>query len=440
MASIKITPIKSLNGEIVASPSKSYSHRAFVAASLAEGVSIIKNPLTTGDVKVTMDILKLLGVKILESKNSYIVDRSEKAFIRYDGIIDCKNSGTSIRLFSALSLLIKDGLSFTGEFLKRKRPILPLLDALKFLGADYNLTKDKLFIKRINDKCETVKIQGDISSQFITALLIISSLLKCENKEGLEIEITTHLVSYPYIKITLDVLSKFGINIIEKIDDAKIGKYYIPFGQKYRPQSYEIPGDFSSAAFIMAAAVLSPKDSKIIINNLNIEDPQGDKRIIEILQKMGANIQVQKEIKQVIIQGNLSKYPLKGLEIDCNEIPDLFPILCVVGAISDGKTVLYNASNLRLKESDRIAIMSRELNKMGVKIKEDPDKLTIYHSKLKGSTIDHENDHRIAMACTIAALYSKKFSNMNNIDIVEDSYPTFFDDLIQFGAKIQFIS
>jgi len=432
---LKINPIQCLNGEINAPSSKSYSHRAFIAASLADGVSVIKNPLISGDVKVTIDVLKTLGIKILEeSKNSFIIEKVEDSFKPIKESIDCKNSGTTLRIFSALSLFIEGGLSFTGEFLKRDRPIVPLLEALKNLGGEYKLKQEFIHIKRTTNICNTVKIQGDISSQFITALLIASTKLKCIKKNAIEIEITTPLVSYPYIKITLDVLNSFGITILEKLNEKKTGKYVVRCGQKYRPQNYEIPGDFSSAAFIIAAAVLSPKDSKVIIKNLDIRNPQGDKKIVEILKRMGANIEVNPN--EIIVIGNLVKNPLNGIKIDCSDIPDLFPILSVVGAFAMGKTTLYNASNLRLKECDRISVMARELSKMGIKISEKEDELTIYHSDLKGSTINHESDHRIAMACIIAALYSNSISMINNAQIIKDSYPNFIDDLAMLGASI----
>jgi 3-phosphoshikimate 1-carboxyvinyltransferase len=442
MASIKINPIRSLQGEIVAPPSKSYSHRAFIAASLAEGISIIKNPLTIGDVEITIDILRLLGVKILrEKEDTYIVQSSPESFKLHKKVIDCKNSGTSVRIFSALSLLVEGGLILTGEFFKRNRPLLPLLRALEALGAEYNILDDQLIIKRTHTICDPVKIQGDISSQFITALIFVATSIKCnkDDKDGIEIELTTPLVSYPYIKITLDVLSSFGINILENLNNEKRGKYFIPYGQKFRPQIYTIPGDFSSAAFIIAASVLSPQDAKITISNLNTLNPQGDKEIIEILQKMGANILINGTKNQIIIDGNISKYPLKGVNIDCSEIPDLFPILCVIGAIAKGKTTLYNAAILRSKECDRIMVMSRELIKLGVKVEEEEDRLTIYQSPLHGSDIDHENDHRIAMACTIAALFSDNSSIMKNVEIINDSYPGFIDDLNKLGAKIEFV-
>ena len=435
---LKINPSPYLNGEITAPGSKSYSHRVFIAASLAEGVSVIKNSLITGDVAVTINILRELGVKIVEaSGNRVIVGRGRNLFIFNNKPLDCKNSGTSIRIFTALALLVDGGLSFTGEFLKRKRPILPLLEALETLGAEYELSEDKLHVRRVKRNCGIVSIRGDISSQFITALLMACPKMKCEKNEFISLAITSPLVSYPYIKITLDVLQSFSIKIQETIDEKRVGKYDILYNQKFRPQVYNIPGDFSSAAFMIAATVLSKEDSTVVINNLNFDNPQGDKRIVDILLEMGAKIEVNRENNQVIVHGNLSKYPLKGIDIDCHDIPDLFPILSVVGAFTE-KTTLYNAEGLRLKESDRISVMARELTKMGVKIEESQDKMTIYRcEELKGSDIEHENDHRIVMACCVAALNGNTSSLVNNIDIVKDSYPGFIDDLQKLGASVE---
>jgi 3-phosphoshikimate 1-carboxyvinyltransferase len=434
---LEITPlISNLKGEITAPGSKSYTHRAFIAASLAEGISIIKNPLTIGDSEITIKNLKALGVKILKStENSYVVKCDKKPFKPVKNPLDCKNSGTSFRIFCALSLLVKGGLVLTGEFLERKRPIIPLLNALEALGGKFTISEDKIKIKREKKACYKVKIPGDISSQFITALLFICPLLTCEETDFIEIELTTPLVSIPYINITLDVLNAFGINIQEELAG---GKFYITIEQNYRAQSYEIPGDFSSSAFIIAATVLSSEPTKVIINNLSMENAQGDKKIIEILREMGADIEFDESQKQVIVHGDLTNYSLNGIEIDCSDIPDLFPILSVIGAFAKGETVLYNAGNLRLKESDRISSMARELKKMGVNVKEEDEKLTIYHcNKLNGAIIDHEYDHRVAMACTIAALYASSNSQITNIEIVKDSYPSFLDDLQKLGVQIE---
>ncbi|MFW9865367.1 MAG: 3-phosphoshikimate 1-carboxyvinyltransferase [Candidatus Thorarchaeota archaeon] len=430
------TLTSNLNGEITAPGSKSYSHRAFIAASLAKGISIIKNPLVTGDVEVTIENLKALGVRILKSSDdSYIVKQDKDSFKSTEKPLDCKNSGTSFRIFSALSLLVEGGLTLTGEFLKLKRPIIPLLNALENLGAKYKIMDDSIMIKRKKIVCNKLRIPGNITSQFITALLFVCPLIKCKDIDFIEIELTTPLVSSPFVKITLDVLNHFGINIQE---DPLEGRYYITNEQNYRAQSYDIPGDFSSSAFIIAAVVLSNSSTNVVINNLNIQNNQGDKKIIEILRDMGANIEINEINNQVIIYGDFTKYPLRGMEVDCRDIPDLFPILSVVGAFAEGKTVLYNAGNLRLKESDRISSMARELKKMGVDLVEEEDKLTIFHcEQLNGANIDHENDHRVAMACTVAALYASSSSYMSNAEIVKDSYPSFFDDLVKLGASLK---
>jgi 3-phosphoshikimate 1-carboxyvinyltransferase len=433
---LDITPLTGrLKGEITAPGSKSYSHRAFIAASLAEGLSVIRNPLILGDVQTTINNLQELGVNIFKSSNNSFVVKSDKTiFNPVKKPLDCKNSGTSFRIFSALSLLIKEGLELKGEFLRRKRPIRPLLDALKMIGANFEISKKKIKIYAEDIKCDKLKIRGDISSQFVTALLFVCPLLKCKDKDFFEIELTTPLVSAPYVKITLDVLSTFGIHIQ---DDFEKGKFYVTNEQNYRAQSYDIPGDFSSSAFIIAAAVLSPKPSKVIINNLSLQNYQGDSKIINILNSMGANIKFDENKKQVIISGNFTQNPLKGQEIDCSDIPDLFPILSVIGAFAKGETVLYNAKNLRLKESDRISIMARELKKMGVSVNEEEEALTVYHcDKLDGAQIDHDYDHRVAMAFTIAALYANSKSQIKNIDIVKDSYPSFLKDLQKLEVNI----
>jgi len=431
---LKINPLlNGLEGEITAPGSKSYSHRAFISASLADGISIIKNPSLSGDVAVTMNLLGLLGIKILKkSDNIYIVKRDKNAYISPKKSIDCKNSGTTVRLSSALSLLVKGGLTLKGDFFRLNRPILPLLNALEKLGGFFKLKGDRLIIKRKKILCNKVKIQGDISSQFISALLMICPLLKCENTDYIEIESTTPLSSKPYINITLDVIETFGVNVQSNF---VTGKFFITNEQTYRSQSFTIPGDFSSSSFILTAAALSPKPSSIIINNLNLKNYQADKKILEILKEMGANIQFDEEKERVLLTSDILNYPLTGIEIDCTEIPDLFPILSVIGAFAKGKTVLYNASNLRLKESDRLSIMARELRKFGVKLNEEEDKLTIFHcDKLNGISINHNNDHRIAMACCIAALYAESSSFIKNSDIVYDSYPSFYEDLRHLGV------
>ncbi len=436
---INIAPTLRLGGNIRAPSSKSYSHRAFIAAALSKGVSIVKNPLISGDVVVTINTLQKLGVKVVKKdENEYIVVRESDFFQPQQEELDCKNSGTTIRFLSVLSLLVEEGLNLSGEFLEKNRPIIPLLEALTKLGAKYRISKNLINIKRVNKSCEMVQIAGNISSQFISALLMICPLLKCKKKCFIHIKTTTPLVSYPYIQITKEIMNTFGINIQEILQPDNTAYYIIECAQTYRSQTYDIPGDFSSIAFLIAAAVLTKQDSKITIQNLNFQKPQGDKELLNIIKEMGAKIEINKSMQQLTVYGNINKNPLTGIDIDCQNIPDLFPILSVIGIFAKGKTRLYNASHLRYKESDRIAIVSRELQKLGVKVKEEADALTVYHCEnLNGSYINHENDHRIAMSLIIACLFANSESKMSNIEIINDSYPDFLTHLKELGANIE---
>jgi 3-phosphoshikimate 1-carboxyvinyltransferase len=427
-----------LNGTITASPSKSYTHRAFIAASLAEGVSVISNPLISGDIDVTLTFLKKLGINISQaSVNSYLVKGLGGIYKEIKEILDCKNSGTTLRIFSALALILKKGLRFKGDFLIKERPILPLLNALGLLGAKWKLKNGILSVKRIKKSCVDIEIGGDISSQFITALLMVCPILKCQT-QNISIKITKPITSYPYVKITLEVLKHFGINIQERITDQKMGCYLISTGQKYRGQRITIPGDFSSISYIIASVILSKNDSKVIISNLDFKNPQGDKIIIEILQKMGAQLAKDEVKGELIITGNIHEFPLVGIEIDVKDTPDLFPLLAVIGAFAEGKTTLYNAAVLRFKESDRISTISRELKRMGVHVEESPDRLIISHcDNIMGIKVNHDNDHRIAMALLIATLYANTRSEIENIEVVKDSYPKFLSDLVKLGAQIE---
>jgi 3-phosphoshikimate 1-carboxyvinyltransferase len=267
---------------------------------------------------------------------------------------------------------------------------------------------------------------------------MICPTLQCKNNCIIRIKTTTPLVSQPYIRITLEVLNSFGITIQEKIgpDDNVI--YVLRCGQIYRPQVYQIPGDFSSIAFLVAATILTKEDSELVIQNLDFQKPQGDVKFIEIVKKMGANIEIEEDNRLLKVHGNIDKHPLSGIRVDCRNIPDLFPILSVIGAFARGKMTLYNASHLRHKESDRIAVVSRELKKFGVKVEENHDSLVVHHSSaIKGSVVNHENDHRIAMSFIVASLFASNSSIVSNIEVMSDSYPDFLKHLQQIGAKIE---
>ena len=436
---MQIYPTNQFNGEINAPSSKSYSHRAFFAASLSNGVSHILSPIDEGDVKVTIESLKSLGANLKKvNLKAYLIDKSVALHSESKRILDCKNSGTTVRFLVAFSLIYKGDLQLEGEFFLKKRPILTMLKSLEPLGISFKLSDKSLMIKTKQIVCKRIEIPGNISSQFISSLLFVCPLIKSTEEKEIIIEVTTPIVSYPYIKISLDVLKAFGIEIYENETDTNSLNFRIPLNQRYTATEYRIPGDFSSISFIIALAVLSPLDSFIKIKNIDFAKPQGDKKLIAILREMGAQIEEDINSRSLLIKGNIKTHPLTGIEVDVKDIPDLFPILAVIGAFSQGSTRLYNALNLRYKESDRIEVMAREMTKMGVKVEKKRDELIIHHCvEIKGIQIDHESDHRIAMALIIAALFAKSRSEIKRIEIVNDSYPGFITDLLKLGANLK---
>lgn len=452
---MKIQPLINFEGKITCSPSKSYSHRAFFFALLADSPSYIINPLISGDLEVTINFCKSLGAKIEKSeKSDYEEDKFSSEITDTDSIykivpplnlkppigsLDGKNSGTSIRIITALTPLISGQITISGKFFKLKRPLKPLLEALSSLEISWEYL-DKDFGVKINPRnsiATEFKIQGNISSQFITGLLLLAPKLKSTQSNPRSIiNLTTLTVSTPYLKLTEEIMTKFEISFQVDLNSENFMRYTIPADQKYQGKIIKIPGDYSSAAFIIATAALNPFPSEVIISNLDPNSMQGDKVLIKILQEMNADIKVNELSQSVVINGG--KF-LDGAKIDCKDFPDLFPILCVIGLLSNNNTILYNLSHVRTKESDRVSIMIRELRKMGaiIDLIDDNNAILIKGpQQIHGIKINHEDDHRIAMALTVAALFARSESTILKPEIVYDSYPDFFKDLKLLGVEI----
>jgi len=433
--SFEIVIPSKLKGAIVAPPSKSYTHRAIICASLTDEKSKIINYLSSEDIEETIETLKILGVEIKKTKKGVLEingknfgshEKNNKILNNKILINSIKYSGSSLRFLIPVAAL-SPSLSETGKtgnsvvfIIKerlKERPIEPLLKALKklcveykyYVGDEYN--KIEIYSKLKGGKTD---IEGNISSQFITGLLL--SCPKAENNT--EITITTEPESKNYIELTLDVLKKFGIKI-EASKDLK--KFNIPGNQHYKGGEFRIEGDYSSAAFFLAAGAIN---GDIEVKGLNINSKQGDKEILNILTRMGADLNIKKN--SIHVKTSM----LKGIDIDGRNIPDLIPICTVLCCFALGESRIINAGRLRIKESDRLSAISQELNKMGAKITELEDGLIIKGKcRLKGAEIDPHNDHRIAMSCAIAALSAEGETIINNPKCVDKSYPDFFKDL-----------
>lgn len=421
---VKITP-STVRGSVLAPSSKSYTHRAIVMGSLA-GQCRVKYPLISADTKATINACRAIGAKI-EEKNSELDIRGMRGKPGTpDNVIDALNSGTTIRIMSAVCSLAKGASVLTGDDSLRKRPNTPLLNALTELGAEAFSTKGDgtapLVIKGRLRGGKTA-IDGSISSQFITALLIASPLA---DKDTL-IKIRGKLTSKPYVEITLELLKKAGITI-----NTDFTKFDIPAGQSYEAESYLVPGDFSSASYMLSAGVIT--NSRVEVKNL-LPSKQGDVRILNILKQMGAHISWNK------IEGiaRVDGADLRGINIDANQFPDLVPTLAVLATYAKGTTEIHNVEHARYKETDRLHTIALELKKMGAKIVERKDGLLVRASSLRGAEVTGYSDHRIVMALAIAALGSKGSTTINTAECVDVSYPGFFREIAKLGANVEYL-
>lgn len=418
----------SLRGIVKVPPSKSYTHRAIICASLANGQSKIINYLESNDTNETILTLKKFGIKIEKENNKLNIwgnedlDENKNKEIIIDTI---KESGSTLRFIIPLACIskIKKPITFVIKGRLKERPVEPLTNALSELGAKYKISRTHdsasitIYEGIVGGKTE---IPGNISSQFITGLLFACPRAKNDT----EINLTTELESKSYVEITLDVLNNFGINI--QTEDMQ--KFKINGNQHYKNIEFEVEGDYSSAAFLLVGGAIN---GDIIVKNLNINSRQGDKEILNILARMNAKIEINE--KGV----NVKKSNLKGIEIDAKNIPDLVPICAVLGCFAEGETRIFNAGRLRFKESNRLEAITKELRKMNANIEETNDGLIIRKSYLKGAIIDPHNDHRIAMSCAIAGLCAEGKTVIENAECVNKSYPRFFEDIENLLNKFE---
>ncbi|MEM2133317.1 MAG: 3-phosphoshikimate 1-carboxyvinyltransferase [Candidatus Jordarchaeaceae archaeon] len=416
----------SLQGAVSAPPSKSYTHRAFIISTLAEGKSEIFEPLISRDTLASIRACEALGAVIeRRGEKVWCVSGSPSPKTPED-VINVDNSGTTIRIMTAVSSLAPGFTVLTGDSSIRQRPMGPLIKSLGDLGVRCFSTKgdDKppIVVEGGGIKGGKTNIPGHISSQFISALLIACPLAKNETR----ISFTSELKSEPYLEMTMEVLSLFKGNIKYLPNMGVV----IPPKQTYSPTSVRIPGDFSSAAFILSAAAIT--DSDVKIHNLDMGSKQGDKKIVDILIKMGAEVELGENYVRII-----GGHKLKGISFDCGNNPDLLPILAVLGSVAEGKTDIFNAQHVRYKESDRISAMAKELSKMGIRIDEKIDGLTIHGGKLKGAHVETYNDHRILMALAVAALAAEGETIISGVESVDVSYPSFLEDMNFLGANFR---
>lgn len=406
-----------INGTMTAPPSKSCTHRAIVLASLAKGTSKIEKALRSRDTLATMHAMEAFGASIKEDGETLVIRGGRlKSPINP---IDCLNSGTTLRLCCGIASLLDNNITFTGDDSLKGRPMKPLLNAFTEMGVYCTSTSQGIIIRGPNNGRWT-HIRGDVSSQFISSLLISSAL----KPRDTDVVITSPLVSKPYVNITVNMMSQFGVKCAETKDG-----YRIMGGQSYRSRDYTVPGDYSSAAFALVAGAIS---GKVTVTGLNPNDVQGDKAIIDFLREFGADIDVCGDAVTV------KKSELKGINADIGGCPDLFPILAVLGTQAEGETVLYNAAHLKHKESDRIASVVAFLKNMGANIEERDDGCIIKgKNSLTGCVVNPNGDHRILMAAVVAATVASGKTIITDGGCYDVSYPAFIRDFKSLGVDLE---
>ena len=413
---IEVRPLSQCDGVVTIPGSKSYTHRALILSSLADGESILVHALRCEDTERTARALLKFGAEVFWESDNVRVLGTGGMFKAGDEKIDVGNSGTSMRFLTALAGLKKGMTLLDGSERMKKRPLGELLKGLGELGVRaYSQKRNDyppVIVESQGLKGGTVRIRGEESSQFLSGLLIVAPYAQ----RDVNIEVTGSLASKPYVEITLDVMSAFGVGI----RNQGYRSFFIKAGQRDLPQKYRIEGDASNASYFFSTAAVCR--GKVKVKNLNPDTIQGDIGFLDILERMGCRVNRGRDWIEVL--GG----ELHGIEIDMNERPDLVPTLAVTAAFALGKTVIQNIGHLRFKESDRIHALAMELSKMGVRIGEGDNCLEIEGGRPHGAEIETYDDHRMAMSFAIAGLAvpGVKIKGERSVD---KSFPEFWETL-----------
>jgi 3-phosphoshikimate 1-carboxyvinyltransferase len=419
---MKIISEKSvLRGEVLIPSSKSHTIRAVTVSTLAQGKSIIRHPLLSSDCLAAVGAGRHFGAKI-SLGDVWEVEGVNGAPRVPENVVDVKNSGTTFYFFMGTAALAKGATVLTGDEQIVKRPAQPLITALSDLGAEVFSTRNNgLPPVVVKGPAKGGKTRfGGLVSQYVSSLLFNCPLMEKDS----ELEIFD-VREKPYVQMTLHWLDRYGIRYKASGDFAHFTIYG---GQSYQGLDVTVPGDFSSGTFFLVAGSISEAD--ITLLGLDMNDVQGDKKIVMYLQEMGARISQEKG--KIRVQGGA----LKGREFDLGDTPDALPAMAVAGCFAEGKTILRNAANARLKETDRIAVMAKELGTLGAKVEELPDGLVIHRSELRGRPVRGYDDHRVVMALAVAGTAIPGRIEVDSAEAVQVTVPNFLELMKGLGAKI----
>jgi len=400
MDSLTLQPIAGVDGQVQIPGSTSLSNRILLLAALAEGCTTITNLLDSDDTRRMLESLEALGVDyhLSADRKTCVVDGIGSTFGEVEGDLFLGNAGTAMRPLTAALCCSSGEYTLTGDPRMYERPIGDLVDALRQLGADVEYLKDEgyppLHIKGTGLKGGSVSIKGNISSQFLTALLMAAPTAS----EDLTIEVEGELVSKPYIDITLHVMKAFGV----EVDNQDYQRFVIKAGQRYlSPSEIMVEGDASSASYFLAAAAVA--GGTVRVYGVGEDSVQGDARFADVLGQMGASVSYGPTYVEVSRKG-----PLKAVDLDLNHIPDAAMTIATTALFAEGTTAIRNIYNWRVKETDRLAAMATELRKVGASVVEGEDFIEVTPGELQHASIETYDDHRIAMCFSLVALGDTK--------------------------------
>lgn len=416
MSDVKFSPFVP-NGTVNVPPSKSDVHRAIICAAMANGVSRISPVALSNDIKATIGCIKALGADAVLENNVLTVDGTNM-YKNKTALLDCGESGSTLRFFIPIAAVGNINATFVGKGKLPQRPIGIFTEALPKAGTTCE-TEGGLPLE-INGQLKSgiFEIPGNVSSQFITGLLLALPILEGDS----EIVLTSPLESVGYIAMTIRTMKQFGVNI-----QATEKGWHIKGGQSYKTCDYTTDGDWSQAAFFM---VLGAIGGKVTVKGVAKDSTQGDKKCAEILARFGA------KVTQLDNEVTVEKRELKSITIDASQIPDLVPVLSVCAAFAEGTTKIINAERLRIKECDRLKATAELLNNLGGKVKELSDGLEITGvSSLKGGNVNGYNDHRIVMSAAVCAARSDEDITATFAMSINKSYPDFYIDYNSIGGK-----
>jgi 3-phosphoshikimate 1-carboxyvinyltransferase len=420
-----------LSGEVAVPASKSHTIRALTLATLARGKSAISHPLDSADTRSCVGACRALGAEIQAEGEPWIVQGAAGGLRVADNVIDVQNSGTTLYIALGMAALVDGWNVLTGDGQTRRRTAQNLIAALNALGARVESLLD--------NGCAPLLVHGPLqggeaslacpTSQYLTSLLIAAPLARRDSTI-----VVTQLNEAPYVLMTLDWLRKLNV----KVSHRDLREFTIPGRQEYSAFEERIQGDFSSATFFLCAAALT--GSEITLRGLDMDDAQGDKAVVDMLRKMGAEAQALPrhggQAGAIRIRGGA----LKGVALDLNATPDALPALAVTACFAEGTTKLFNVPQARIKETDRIRVMREVIVALGGKAEELPDGLVVHGVGLRGGKASGHADHRVVMACAIAGLASETPVAVDTAEAVSITFPSFVELMTRCGARMKMTS